>query len=427
MNNEQFDRIVAAVYDAAFGRSRWDQALDGLARVFDCWSVCLAGVSPADQSLRFIHTAGVRPDVIVTYLKDWHARNPHVSRLCDTPVDRWFHCHQQFDDGFVADSPFYQQFLIPAGARYTSACKLRDTDGLMVTLSLTRPVGAQPLGAAELPVLERLRHHLCAALDIEAHVRSHRSEMRAGRTLLAQWSQPVLLVDAQGAVRFTNPAADRLMGVSDAVGVRQGRIVCRNPVDERQLASAIRALDLERDGGGAGGASSDVLALNSASAAKLLADQRAHDAIHASPDAPRVPLGLSPSAGLYVKLRAAGEPAGVFVLPIRPSDTLSAFGGTPLAMVLFHRPAAQVRLEPFVLAQTFGLTPAETRVGVLLAQGLSPDEVTGELHVSMATVRSHIKSLLAKTGTNRQPDLVRVLSALADILLPRPGEMRMAA
>jgi DNA-binding CsgD family transcriptional regulator len=37
------------------------------------------------------------------------------------------------------------------------------------------------------------------------------------------------------------------------------------------------------------------------------------------------------------------------------------------------------------------------------------EEVAASLHVGVATVRSHVQKLLAKTGARRQSDLVRLL------------------
>jgi DNA-binding NarL/FixJ family response regulator len=52
------------------------------------------------------------------------------------------------------------------------------------------------------------------------------------------------------------------------------------------------------------------------------------------------------------------------------------------------------------------LTAREQEVLQLIAEGLSNDEITGRLHLSMATVKTHIGSLLAKTGSRDLAQLV---------------------
>ena len=55
------------------------------------------------------------------------------------------------------------------------------------------------------------------------------------------------------------------------------------------------------------------------------------------------------------------------------------------------------------------LTPAETRVALMLIDGKRLDQIAGELEVAQTTIVFHLKNLFRKTETHRQADLVRVL------------------
>jgi len=52
------------------------------------------------------------------------------------------------------------------------------------------------------------------------------------------------------------------------------------------------------------------------------------------------------------------------------------------------------------------LTAREQEVLQLIAEGLSNDEITARLHISMATAKTHIGSLLSKTGSRDRAQLV---------------------
>jgi DNA-binding CsgD family transcriptional regulator len=61
------------------------------------------------------------------------------------------------------------------------------------------------------------------------------------------------------------------------------------------------------------------------------------------------------------------------------------------------------------VAKHFRLTRAEQRVLLRLAEGLAPKQIAEELRVSVATVRTHIQTLLFKTACRRQIDLLRLV------------------
>jgi DNA-binding CsgD family transcriptional regulator len=64
------------------------------------------------------------------------------------------------------------------------------------------------------------------------------------------------------------------------------------------------------------------------------------------------------------------------------------------------------------LSQLFGLTPTESSVTNWLVSGRTLDEYALDRGVSLATVRSQIKTVLAKTGMSRQVQLVAALARL---------------
>ena len=58
----------------------------------------------------------------------------------------------------------------------------------------------------------------------------------------------------------------------------------------------------------------------------------------------------------------------------------------------------------------FRLTGRESELALHLAAGLTPTAAAEIMGLSVATARQHLKSVLAKTGTHRQAELVALLS-----------------
>jgi len=92
-----------------------------------------------------------------------------------------------------------------------------------------------------------------------------------------------------------------------------------------------------------------------------------------------------------------------------------------LVMLYLNDPAKRTRDVSELLRSLYGLTPAEAKTALLLTAEHSLAEAGAVLNVSTATVRSHIKALLRKTGTRRQAELVsRIASGLSGWIAPIP-------
>jgi DNA-binding CsgD family transcriptional regulator len=67
---------------------------------------------------------------------------------------------------------------------------------------------------------------------------------------------------------------------------------------------------------------------------------------------------------------------------------------------------------PAFIRQALCLTEREAQIAGLLAEGLSLPVIAERFHLSLGTLRNHVKSIFRKTGTRRQGELVALLCAL---------------
>jgi DNA-binding CsgD family transcriptional regulator len=75
------------------------------------------------------------------------------------------------------------------------------------------------------------------------------------------------------------------------------------------------------------------------------------------------------------------------------------------AMALIEDPDDEIRQNPDTLMALFDLTPAETRISLLVASGMNAVDIARQNGIGYETVRSHIRSIFHKTGTGRQSEL----------------------
>jgi DNA-binding NarL/FixJ family response regulator len=60
----------------------------------------------------------------------------------------------------------------------------------------------------------------------------------------------------------------------------------------------------------------------------------------------------------------------------------------------------------------FGLSPAESRLAVALTAGKKLHDIAIENGLRITTLRSQLSAILKKVGTDRQVNLVRILTSI---------------
>jgi len=115
-----------------------------------------------------------------------------------------------------------------------------------------------------------------------------------------------------------------------------------------------------------------------------------------------------PSDGvLNVTRPAPHRPLNVLVAPLRPGMLRVAARGATVA-VFVTDPDRSFPLSVQRVQRWLGLTPAEAALVVELMRGLRVEEAADTLKISVNTARTQLKRALAKTGTGRQLELLRL-------------------
>jgi len=176
------------------------------------------------------------PEAALDYVRHYHQQNPRVPATLALAPGQWLHDDEVFDDEFVASSPFYQEFLIPYGVRWLSGVKLIDDEEQLVIFGALRAADQRPFDLSERAELERLRHHLTAAVRIQTGRKATHDRAVTGALLLDQFERPMLVDDAQRSIRFTNLAAREVLASEDYVLSRGDLLVCRERDSDRASA-----------------------------------------------------------------------------------------------------------------------------------------------------------------------------------------------
>jgi DNA-binding CsgD family transcriptional regulator len=88
-------------------------------------------------------------------------------------------------------------------------------------------------------------------------------------------------------------------------------------------------------------------------------------------------------------------------------------------LLMFTDPKMCPKSRECALVEAFALTPAEARVAMQVAAGMSAKEIAQRTGATHHTVRFQLKAIFRKTGTSRQSQLARLISVI-------PGQLEAA-
>jgi DNA-binding CsgD family transcriptional regulator len=116
----------------------------------------------------------------------------------------------------------------------------------------------------------------------------------------------------------------------------------------------------------------------------------------------------TPVAVLPVQRSSGKRPLTVVIRPAKGTARASGQGNAAL-LVFILDPETPLEGAGSELRELYGLTAAETRLAILLMEGLSLEECCAELGVRRSTVCTHLQRLFKKTGVQNQTQLVALL------------------
>ena len=377
-STDALSNLLGTLYDAASDASLWPAFLQRLAGIThsDSAALLLHDVTH-DRHAVAVHS-GADPEMLRLYGEYYGQRDVWVMKALATAGPTYVGTSEQLCSlSELARTEFFNDLL----ARYDIAHAMwnmaRHSSSQMTNLGVYRDVKKGAFGDEDLVFLKFLAPHVQRAFQLHLQFSQLKSKNAELETALDLMPVGIVLLGPKGEIVLMNRAAAQFVSAHD--GLLAGRTGLRA---ERPTESAI----LEK-------------LISEAASASL-------------------GKGLGPAGAVRIS-RKLGQPIHLLLTPVR---NLRVEGVIPVCAVAFITdPSQQVRPMPVVLQNLFGLTPAECRIALLLADGRSAKEIAQVVGVAANTMKSHLSSIFSKTSTSGQVQLVRLLTQLS-LRLPAPAE-----
>lgn len=364
---------IETFYAAAGGELPWDDAWDKLLSLtgftgasifpYDRDALVVASMERQPVSPGIWHR--IDPDFGRRYTEEGYYNFDPQRRFLLENIDRvrirYDALHSTEQE--MERDPYYAELERHTGNRYYLGAVTDPKQSIGATICLQRPRAAGHATAREIEIFRILLPHFERAFLLWRRLGIAPGSPTAA--LLDLNPLGIVVITATGRLVFANRAAETMARASDAFSLTAEGIQALRRSDDVLLQKLIAAAASPQRGGG------------------LLALAR----------------------------RSGARDYVVRVMPL-PSGTDLVAGGGPAACILISDPAMPPPCLDELLSSLFRLTEMESRVAECLAAGDSIQQAAERLGIAPATVRTHLAAIFNKTGTRRQPDLVRLLLTL---------------
>ncbi|ESQ74050.1 hypothetical protein [Asticcacaulis sp. AC402] len=270
----------------------------------------------------------------------------------------------------------YQRLYLPLGDDSTfSLNALIATEHGVMSVATQRPTVNAPFSAADASKLQTLVPHLRRMQITRHRVQFLEAQASFARNALDCYAYPTLVILNDRHIVLANAAARAFLSRKESLFEQDGKLFAPQAGDARKLAAAV------------------------------IKAQQGHEA------------GEARAAEIF--RLGTGAPEDVRLI-------MSAMTGGKTILVILDDPAAP-RISGTNLAELYGLTAAETALAEALLRGETIDTFADSRNVRMTTVRSQLSSVMRKTDTERQSQLVALLSRLPALTLREHSETKVFA
>ncbi len=372
---EPSDKLLDLIYDAATDPELWSRTLVEIADATNGVGAHIFGADSKpgkDNKERLVTFSflGRLDENVYRIFSERHVINSLSAVMDDSPPGKFVLSDSIVPLPELQRTALFDEVLQPLGISHCSMVSLAAKNDLRVGLVIGRGERHGPHDPEALRFLSRLYPHIRRSLGLTFRLEGYKELQRAQYDVLDHLSTGVILLDGRARIIYANAAARSHSVEGGALRLRSTGVTTDSISHSRQLNGLIRSALL----------------------------------------------------GTPVRAMSVPRPDGhlltVLVLSVRGKD-LARFTDAGLsdaaALVFVMDPLNRSDIPIAWIMDAYGLTQAEARVALAASAGTTVIETAIQLGLSPNTVKTHLRKVFAKTGTNRQAELARLLASIGTV------------
>jgi DNA-binding CsgD family transcriptional regulator len=371
ISTEELSELLATLYAAPLEPQKWQVFFDRLSRLMNISSGYFISGS-LNRGYEVLAGGGLafNPETARLYNEYYVSVDPFAVPALLNPRVAVIRGEELVSQHQLLESELYNDLLRSNEMESMTMLSCASTIERVDVMPVWRRKQDGPMDDVSIALLETLLPHACIALQVRrslqrANVQNHFTEL-----VLEAVAAAAFLVSTAGNVLHMNELAVTLLHKGDGLRLEGTSLTAWSPKDRERLSLLI-----------AGTASASTK-----------------------------PAHIAQGGALPISRPGAQHPLHVSVLPV-PERSRSIVG-IPCALVFVTDPDASPKSRADCMRMLYGLTPTESRLADLLLEGLEVRGIADRLGITIETARFHLKRVLAKTGTRRQTELMRLMLSI---------------
>lgn len=361
--DSSFSDLIGAIYQGAIEEQPWQAFLSQLRELMTAVNTTLVLRPPSAQGTGVLLTDGGSLESIASYNESLFVFDPFV----DLQVGEVKTLLELIDEDDLLDSELYKVCMAPAGLHDSLGADMSVPGELEACLRVARSRDSKAFDADDRQLIKMILPHLERAILIHARLNKIESERALYAGAVEQLSVGSIILDENARLLSCNTMARQLVDKQDGLQLVKDSLRLSSKDANGELQAVI---------------------------AEVLVNQRQRKPAVVGAMRVQRPSGLQDLA--------------LVIRPV-PINEWSEGESVPSVAVFISDPEQISEAPRQTITRLFGFTPAEANLAMLLANGQSLDEASQQLSISRNTARTHLRSVFAKTGVERQASLVRLI------------------
>ncbi|WP_144098410.1 helix-turn-helix transcriptional regulator [Croceicoccus sediminis] len=360
--------LLFDLYGCVDQPERWTRTLDSICSRLNVRSAALQIFNCEQMRLREQWSARDTFSTRHAAIHDIHVNNADNPRLdlSVSPLPQNDYLWPHIDEQSSARSDFrdLKTRLDTIGLGHSICIGFQFDADRYLSLILHKAAGdGTPYSSSDVDFLRRLGPHVEQMTRVTSFAQKALSSRTVGESVLDHMRVGVVVCDEGRHIEWVNRAGRSILDRSEHLTDLGGSLRCLSHSEDKRLASLVETALQARENDG-----TDMLVVG----------------------------------------RDSLSPAQISVATVEPAATPVHTSQTRRSVVLFLSVQEDGHnFEPQETAALYALSPAEGALAAALSNGLTLQEYADDRGISTGTARVQLKQVLAKTGTNRQAELVR--------------------